>query len=300
MRDGVLNLDKPKGITSHDAVVRVRRTLGVKKAGHAGTLDPMATGVLPVCIGAATRIVEYLSGSDKSYRAQALFGLTTDTQDAEGRPLLRRDASPLTAEAVLSVLPEFRGDLLQIPPMASALKHEGRRLYELARAGVEVDRPPRPVRIACLEMIAFSPGEEPSAVFEITCSKGTYIRTLVADIGERLEVGAHLTALTRERVGIFRLEDSFPADSLPGAGEWGASFLSIETALSDLPRFGLAAAEAARVRCGSVVSVDYPGPCPAALALDKQGRALAIGAIAATEEGRIFRPRKVLAGEAAS
>lgn len=211
---GVLVIDKPAGITSHDVVDRLRRVLGTKRIGHAGTLDPMATGVLALCVDSATRVMETLSASTKEYVAGVRFGLTTDTLDTTGQTTGETDASSLTAEQVEAQLPAFRGAILQVPPMVSARHHQGRRLYDLAREGIEVEREARPVTISRLELTAFTPGSTPEAVLEIECSAGTYIRTLAADLGAAVGVGAAMSALRRTRSGSFALADALPLDAV--------------------------------------------------------------------------------------
>ncbi len=211
---GVLVIDKPAGITSHDVVDRLRRVLGTKRIGHAGTLDPMATGVLALCIDSATRVMETLSASTKEYVAGVRFGLTTDTLDTTGLTTGEADASGLTAEQVEARLPAFRGLVLQVPPMVSARHHQGRRLYDLAREGVEVEREARPITISRLELTSFEPGPVPEAVLEIECSAGTYIRTLASDLGAAVGVGAAMSALRRTRSGSFTLADALPLEAV--------------------------------------------------------------------------------------
>jgi tRNA pseudouridine55 synthase len=206
--DGVLNLHKPPGMTSHDVVDVVRRLLETKRVGHAGTLDPAATGVLVVCVGEATRIVEYLMEGTKSYRAEITFGVTTTTEDAEGEIVSEQSAADVTEERLREVLRQFIGDIEQIPPMFSAVQVGGKRLHELARRGETVERPKRQVHIEGINLIKFTSAERAIAVLDVTCSKGTYIRTLAADIGAALGCGAHLSSLVRTRVGRFRLEES--------------------------------------------------------------------------------------------
>lgn len=200
-------IDKPQGITSFGVVDRVRRARGARKAGHAGTLDPMATGVLVVCLGRATRLVSQLMDGEKVYRACARFGVETDTLDAEGRQTAVRDASGLTEPDVALALARFVGVIRQKPPMYSALKQKGQRLHMLARAGIEVERPERQVFVKEAVLELFDPAT-PSATIVVTCSKGTYIRTLVADLGTALGVGAHVSALRRLKAGPFSLEQA--------------------------------------------------------------------------------------------
>lgn len=196
--NGFLVVDKPASLTSHDVVAKVRRGTGIKKIGHAGTLDPMATGVLVLCLGYATRLSEYVMASTKVYNATVKFGVETDTYDADGHVTAEHDASHLTQEHIEAILPKFRGDILQIPPMYSAIQKNGKRLYDLARAGIEVEREPRPVTIYKLEILRWV---WPQAVIEVTCSAGTYIRSLAHDFGEMLGVGGHLTSLRRVASG---------------------------------------------------------------------------------------------------
>lgn len=206
---GLFVVDKPSGPSSFDMVRAARRELGVKKIGHAGTLDPLAEGVLVLGVGKATKLLSMFSGSDKSYRAGVRFGVRTDTFDTTGRVLEERDALGLTEERVSEALAAFRGVIEQVPPMHSALKRNGQPLYRLARRGIEVERKPRRVEIARLELVEFTASGEdgkPQATLEMDCSKGTYVRSLVDDLGQALGTGAVMTALTRTRVGPFRIE----------------------------------------------------------------------------------------------
>ncbi len=204
MIHGILNIYKEKGYTSHDVVAKLRGILRQKKIGHTGTLDPEAEGVLPVCLGNATRVSEFLTDKQKSYRAVLCLGRTTDTQDATGNTL-REDAASCTEEEIKDAMASFLGEQEQIPPMYSALKVDGRRLYDLARQGMEVERKPRKV---CFYEIRFEGMELPYVTFSVTCSKGTYIRTLCHDLGEKLGCGGCMEALVRTRSGEFALENS--------------------------------------------------------------------------------------------
>ncbi|HEY3414743.1 MAG TPA: tRNA pseudouridine(55) synthase TruB [Armatimonadota bacterium] len=215
--DGFLIIDKPAGWTSHDVVARVRRLAGQKRVGHTGTLDPDATGVLLVCLGAATRLIEYIDDFHKSYRATMALGVETDSEDASGVITCVRSAADITAAALNAALPAFRGEIEQIPPMVSAVHHDGKRLYELARAGVTVERKPRPVTIYRLAASDFGPGEIARATLCVECSSGTYVRTLCADIGTALGVGGHMETLRRTAVGPFTEADAIPLDSLDNA-----------------------------------------------------------------------------------
>jgi len=202
--NGVINVYKPKGITSHDVIYKVRRALGTRKVGHTGTLDPMAEGVLPICVGKATRASELIMASEKQYRAEITFGSETTTADSEGE-VLRVCDKRVSKEEFSNVLPEFIGDIEQIPPMYSAIHHEGKRLYQLAREGTTVERKPRQIKIFNIELLSFS-GDK--AEILVTCSKGTYIRTLCEDIGKKAGTLAHMSALQRTRSGVFTLENA--------------------------------------------------------------------------------------------
>ena len=214
--NGVLNVDKPAGMTSHDVVGRIRRLAHLKRVGHAGTLDPDATGVLLVCLGQATRLADYLADEGKAYRATVALGATTTTEDASGEVLTRADASHLTENDLAGILPQFVGDIAQTPPMVSAVHHEGKRLYELARQGITVARAARIVHIESLVLESFTPGASAQATLEIECGKGTYIRTLCADLGATLGTGGHMASLCRTRVGAFTLETAVPLGDLTG------------------------------------------------------------------------------------
>jgi len=212
--NGVLNIDKPAGMTSHDVVARVRRIAKLKRVGHSGTLDPDATGVLVVCLGPATRLADLLADAGKKYRCKLVLGAETDTEDASGTVTSEADASRVTEADFRAVLPRFTGDIMQIPPMVSAVHHEGKRLYELARAGITVERQPRPVTIDSLELIDFQAGPRASAILDIGCSKGTYVRTLCSDIGRALDVGGHMGSLRRTAVGVFTDDKAVALDTL--------------------------------------------------------------------------------------
>jgi len=231
---GFLCIDKPKGVTSHDVVNKVRWLLkshGLKgiKVGHAGTLDPMATGVLVVCVGAASRLSEYVMGHEKTYRAVVQFGVETDTYDAEGAILTTTDASHVTQAMLQAALPPFVGDINQIPPMHSAIKKDGKKLYDLARAGVTIEREPRPVSIRRIDLDGWDTHtpDKPEAGLEITCGAGTYIRSLAHDLGAVLGVGAHLTALVRTRSGVFTLSESVTLEQLAGLTDWSGVLVNL-------------------------------------------------------------------------
>lgn len=205
--DGIINVYKEAGFTSHDVVAKLRGILHQKKIGHTGTLDPEATGVLPVCCGKATKVCELLTDKDKSYRAVCRLGIETDTQDMTGKILKEYDTSGITEEKIRSCVSEFQGDIMQIPPMYSALKVNGKKLYELAREGKTIERKARQVHIESIDIIDIDMGKY-IFTMDVTCSKGTYIRTLCHDIGKKLGIAASMESLVRTRVSIFELKDA--------------------------------------------------------------------------------------------
>lgn len=211
--DGVLVVDKPRGMTSHDVVDEVRRRFRTRKVGHAGTLDPDATGVLVCGLGKATRFLSYSQGVPKRYLADAVLGVTTSTQDASGRVIEERPAL-VSEHDVAALLPGFTGAILQVPPMVSAVKHEGERLHVKARRGEEVERKARQVHVHTFDLTGWRPGQRPEATLDVGCSAGTYVRTLVHDLGAQLGCGAHLRALRRTEAGGFTLADSVPLDRI--------------------------------------------------------------------------------------
>ncbi len=233
MLNGILNINKPEGITSFDVIRKLKRITGRVKIGHAGTLDPMATGVLPVCIGKATKSIDYIMNESKIYRTVFKLGVSTDTYDREGKVVSTADSSLITLEDINKILPNFRGVIKQIPPMYSALKVQGKRLYEMAREGIEIDRIPREVTIYSLELLSYS---HPFLELSICCSNGTYIRSLCRDIGESLGCGACMTELVREKNGIFTISNSIELDRL--TSENLENFLiTMEDALDKYPVF---------------------------------------------------------------
>ncbi len=255
--DGVLLLDKPLGITSNAALQRAKRLFRALKAGHTGTLDPLATGLLPICFGEATKFSHYLLEADKTYLARLRLGQTTSTADAEGEVLLRRPVA-VSERALREVLCRFVGDIEQIPPRFSALKHQGRAFYEYARLGLEVPRRSRRVRITRLELKAWSP---PEAELEVACSKGTYIRSLAEDIGEALGCGAYLSALRRLATAGFSIDEAHILDHLEtlSDGERDALLLPPETLVAHLPLLTLGETEALRLRQGQALPGHPPG-----------------------------------------
>lgn len=212
--DGLVVVDKPAGMTSHDVVARLRRRFGQRRVGHAGTLDPDATGVLVIGLGRATRLLRFLSAADKSYEGEVVLGVETSTQDAAGEVVARHDMSGVTIEDVRRAAAAFVGEIDQVPPMVSALKVGGRRLHELARAGVEVPRAPRRVRVERFD-VEEVPGEPGVVRVRVDCSSGTYVRTLAADLGRALGGGAHLRSLRRTAVGPFTVAEARPWEEAP-------------------------------------------------------------------------------------
>ena len=266
--DGFLVLDKPLGKTSSDCVVFVRKRLPRGTAiGHGGTLDPMASGVLPVCVGAATRLFDYIIDKQKTYVAELRLGVTTDTQDATGTVLSETDAD-IPEEAVRAVLPRFVGDILQTPPMYSAIKRGGKRLYELARRGERVDIEPRPCHVDDVRLTA-KLGKNRYRL-EIDCGKGVYIRTLCHDIGAALGCGGHMAALTRTRAGVFTLENALALEDVEALGTKGLekALLPMDAAIAHLPAVRVEARRLSAVRNGMPLRpqwLDAPAPEAAAV-----------------------------------
>jgi tRNA pseudouridine55 synthase len=260
--NGVVNIHKPQGMTSHDVVLRARRILGEKRIGHTGTLDPMATGVLVLCVGQATRIAQYLEAGEKEYRAILRLGVTTDTLDAEGRVMETRNYVAPDRETVALALERFTGEIMQQPPAFSAVKIKGVPSYKLARQGKAEPNKARAVFIRSIELTAY---EDPFMRLTVRCSKGVYIRSLCAELGELLGMGAHLTGLTRTRSGRFTLEESISLEDLAEkkvAGAAGGAITSLDEALAGFPVVPLGDAGALRIAHGNRV------PCPASGLMD--------------------------------
>lgn len=255
VKHAVLTINKPSGLTSHQVVSRVRKALGAAKAGHAGTLDPLATGVLIVCLNEATKITRFLLDMDKRYRARLKLGEKTDTLDAEGQVIETRGYSFVSADDIARTIKKYEGFILQKPPMYSAVKVGGRPLYKLARKGVEVERPYRNVRIYGISVIGFS---LPYVDIEVSCSKGTYVRTLCDDIGTDLGTGAHLVSLERTGIGFFSIDDSAgPDDLMSGTISMDGRFLhSIDEALSGMRELPLDEHDSRRVKNGTKIQLD--------------------------------------------
>lgn len=285
-------VDKPAGMTSHDVVARLRRIYGLRRVGHAGTLDPDATGVLLVGLGRATRLLRFLTETGKVYRGEVGFGVATDTLDAAGAETARIPMPEVTAEALEAVIPRFVGTIAQVPPMVSAIKVDGRRLHERARQGEVIERAPRTVRIDRIEVEAFTPGEYPRALLLVECGSGTYIRSLAADLGEALGGCAHLGSLRRLRVGPFPVEEARTLEEITEGPE--KALLPLVEAVRHLARVDVDAETARGVSHGAVFPVtalggDDAGPLAV---VGPDGRLLAL-----YEKGRAAaRPLVVLTG----
>ena len=289
--DGILLLDKPRGITSNAALSRAKRVLGIRKAGHTGALDPLATGLLPLCFGQATKVSAFLLDADKGYCAEVKLGQTTASGDAEGEVIEQREVPRLDRAAIETVLDEFRGAIEQVPPMYSALKHKGKRLHELARAGIEVERKPRHVVIHRLDLVDF---QAPRLGLQVVCSKGTYIRSLAMDIGARIGCGAHLGALRRESSGPFELAQAVTLETLQEmeADQARGLLLPPDAALPHLPAVELDDDQATAIGHGKVVAIGSiaSGQAPEGLVrIYRRGRFLGLGQIDSSGVLRVRR-----------
>lgn len=278
--DGILNLRKPFGATSMDVVRRVKHLTRQRHVGHAGTLDPMAEGVLPICFGQATRLMDFLVDATKVYRATLRLGVITDTYDAQGAVVEVRDPSAITRDTVEEVLGQFHGVLDQVPPMYSALKHQGQRLYDLARSGVEVERPPRKVQVHRMEMVQWDP---PKVTLEVECGRGLYIRSLAHDVGLALGCGAHLEMLLRQRSGALSVEDGITLEEFAEAaqeGRWREMLHSPDVVLLHLDAAVVNAGMERTLRQGRPVPLGpgrvYPAPTRPCRVYSTDGRLLAV------------------------
>jgi tRNA pseudouridine55 synthase len=319
--NGILNILKPPGMTSFDVVAHIRGLTGTKKVGHTGTLDPLAAGVLTVCAGSATGAIEFLADKDKLYRAELTLGISTDTQDSTGTVLSESPVTCSDSEIEAAIL-SFVGSYEQMPPMYSALKHNGKKLYELAREGVSVERAPRRVEIYSADLRKISredrqcgiqnagsiqrvggiqsAGGKVKVLFDIHCSKGTYIRTLCADIGERLGCGGHMSFLLRKKAGIFTLEEAYTLEELKAlASEGGlqAAMTDAERAFSGLEDVELDAIQERKFVNGMRITIVKHGtssPCFAGLVrvYGADGSFLALGELYEENGGRVLKSRK--------
>ncbi len=297
--DGLLLLNKPPGMTSNRALQTVRRLLNAKKAGHTGSLDPAATGMLPLCFGEATKVCAYLLDADKSYRVTARLGVATDTGDADGQEAQTAPVPEMSAADWDLILQGFVGESTQVPPMYSALKKDGKRLYELARQGETVEREARPIRIDEIRLLELAGSR---LVFRVRCSKGTYVRTLVEDIAKRAGTVAHTARLHRDAVGAFRAEGMIDLETVErlaseGSGALRERLLPPDTALADMPAVAVDAADGERFSGGQVVDVAASNNKGLARVYGA-GRFLGVGELAANGQlapRRVFRaPRKNL------
>ena len=290
--EGFLFVDKPSGITSHDVVAALRRALGVRRVGHAGTLDPMATGLLVVAVGRATRLIRFVQELPKEYLARVMFGVATDTLDADGA-VLWREPMPFTQAELNEVLPRFVGAVLQVPPMVSAVRVGGRRLHELHRAGETVERQPRPVEIQRISVEEFAPGDYPEAVLSVRCGKGTYVRVLADDVAAALGGRAHLCGLRRTAVGSIAADgDAIALDDLVNAIRDGQDQLHpAEAGLRDLPEVRVEGGTARGVRHGASFGFGLEAPTSGPFRVhDDEGGLLAVYRV----EGRLAVPEVVL------
>ena len=293
--NGILVINKPQNWTSHDVVNKARRLLQEKKIGHTGTLDPLATGVLVLCIGKATKIVRYLEADDKEYIAELKLGETTDTLDSDGSILESHEYTPPSRDEVQRALDRFQGNILQRPPAYSAVKVSGVPSYRLARQGTILEHEERPVTISAITLLEYC---DPLVRFSVTCSKGTYIRTLCAQIGAHLGAGAHLTALVRTRSGRFLIEKALDLEQLAGKASLGLAeqtLLSLNEALASFDAVTIDPSDARRISHGNTISIP-PGfvvndSKPLIQVLDRNGTMLAI----ATTSAGLIRPEVVIA-----
>ena len=291
---GVFLLDKPQGMSSNDIMQKVKRIFQANKAGHTGALDPLATGMLPICLGEATKFSQFLLDADKRYLVTAKLGERTDTSDAEGQIVETRDVKVKTPE-ILTALEQFRGDILQVPTMFSALKHNGKPLYEYARQGITVEREARPITIFELNFIEYN---APYLTLEVHCSKGTYIRTLVDDLGEVLGCGAHVTILRRTAVADYPTEKMLDWHALQSLAEpqdlslLDALLLPIDTAVSKLPALTLNETQTQGIGFGQRVKFDNPNRLQGQVRLfSHENRFLGVAVI---DENNVIRPQRLV------
>lgn len=292
--DGIVLLDKPSGMSSNAVLQRVKRAFGARKAGHTGSLDGLATGLLPICFGEATKVCAFLLGADKRYAAEFQLGVVTNTGDSEGEVIRRGSAVAIDRATAERAVAAFRGEIQQVPPMFSALKRDGTRLYQLARQGIEVVREPRTVVIHRLEVTSF--GGDKMGV-DVTCSKGTYIRTLAEDIGEMLGCGAHVRSLRRLHVGPYSVRNAITLEEIQGLADAGDAtakldnlLLPMDTALVHLPDLHLSEGSAFRVARGQAVTVP-DAPSAGLVRLYREHQFFGVGAVLA--DGRIA-PRRLM------
>lgn len=297
---GILLLDKPLGMSSNQALQRCKWLYSAAKAGHTGSLDPLATGVLPLCFGEATKFSQYLLDADKGYDSTFCLGQSTETGDSEGAVVKDADASILDLAQIEEALEGFRGAIAQLPPMYSAIKRDGQPLYKLARAGIEVERQPRPVTIKSLEVLAFRPGARAEVDVRILCTKGTYVRSLAMDLGEELGVGGHVSALRRTKAGPFALDECITMgtlEALQGSQDLASmdAFLKpVDTAVAHMPLLKLPESSGFYLRQGQPVLVPN-APCDGMVRVALEtGEFLGLGEI--LDDGRVAPRRLVVSG----
>ncbi|HDR0641449.1 tRNA pseudouridine(55) synthase TruB [Pasteurella multocida] len=292
--NGVFLLDKPQGMSSNDIMQKVKRVFQANKAGHTGALDPLATGMLPICLGEATKFSQFLLDADKRYQVTAKLGERTDTSDAEGQVVETRDVR-VDVQDILAALPHFRGELMQVPTMFSALKHQGKPLYEYARAGITVEREARPITIFDLQFIAY---DAPYLTLEVHCSKGTYIRTLVDDLGEYLGCGAHVTVLRRTAVANYPVEAMMDWDTLQVlAAQQDLALLDqhllpTDSAVSVLPALHLNQEQSKAISFGQRVKFDNPTQLTGQVRLFSDTQQF-LG-VALLDEHNVIRPQRLM------
>ena len=286
--NGILNIFKPKGISSYQTVKEVRDILNISKAGHTGTLDPSASGVLLICIGQATKIAEFLVGMKKHYQGEMILGISTDSQDSKGKIIQKREVgTDINENRIKDVFKKYEGTISQMPPMFSAAHYKGERLYRLARKGIEVKRNLKKIKIYQLNLINFYQDVNPIVKFEVICSKGTYIRTLCNDIGNELGCGAHLSNLVRKKVGNFSIEDSLNLEELKKEKVLGKRYLiSIDSALEEFNKITVKSEAIKTVLNGGVISSEQIVEIPEGLktrknkfvkVFDEKGNLLSLG-----------------------
>ena len=296
--DGLLVLDKPTGMSSNAALQQAKRLFGAAKAGHTGSLDPLATGVLPLCFGEATKFSQFLLDADKGYESTFVLGVGTDTADADGAVITRASAALLTEDSVTQAMVMLTGAIEQVPPMYSALKVDGQPLYKRARAGEQVERAARPVEIYGFELLSFEPGEQVRLRVKVRCSKGTYIRTLAEDLGATLGVPAHVSTLRRCQSGPFALDDCVTPEQLTAVKETGvaadldALLQPIESCIQHLPRLSLSEAATFYIRQGQPVLVPNGPQSGMVRIADAGGLFLGVGDM--RDDGKLA-PKRLLA-----
>lgn len=290
---GIVVLDKPSGRSSNHVLQHVRRLFQANKAGHTGSLDPLATGVLPICLGHATKVSSFLLDSDKSYQFEMQLGVTTTTGDSEGEVLQTRTVPELSVSEIDAILDQFKGAIEQIPPMHSALKHNGQPLYKLARAGIEVERPPRRVHIHALTLMDQT---DSSLLLQVDCSKGTYVRSLAQDIGEAIGCGAHVTLLHRIKAGPFELGQALTLEQMAalqaeGLGVLDACLLPVDAALADIPQVYLSSEQGVRLMQGQPIELSEVPNRPIIRVYQENAGLIGLGKC--LDDGRLA-PRRML------